>query len=133
VPLQEYCNGGSLRQATTQGLFEPTVERRWRTLMSLLIDIAQGMAYIHSKRICHGDLNPANVLLKARHPRACVELHWSSFVLLFAVCFGLSFQPFGTVKRVKCFPLVQALGRVAIVAIDWFHPSCSPQRTFYRA
>ena len=32
--------------------------------MALLNDIAQGMAYIHSKRICHGDLNPANVLLK---------------------------------------------------------------------
>ena len=62
--MQEYCNGGSLRQATTQGLCAPTVERHWRTLMSLLIDVAQGMAYIHSKRICHGDLNPANVLLK---------------------------------------------------------------------
>jgi serine/threonine protein kinase len=34
--------------------------------MALLVDIAQGMAYIHSKRICHGDLNPANILLKVR-------------------------------------------------------------------
>jgi serine/threonine protein kinase len=67
--VQEYCNGGSLRQATIQGLFSPSAERHWRTVMSLLIDIAQGMAYIHSKRICHGDLNPANVLLKVRAKR----------------------------------------------------------------
>jgi serine/threonine protein kinase len=70
--VQEYCNGGSLRQAVAKGLFEPSRERHWRTIMSLLIDVAQGMAYIHSKRICHGDLNPANVLLKVPPLRARV-------------------------------------------------------------
>jgi tRNA A-37 threonylcarbamoyl transferase component Bud32 len=28
--------------------------------------IAAGMQYVHSKRICHGDLNPSNVLVKVR-------------------------------------------------------------------
>lgn len=65
--LQEYCNGGSLRHAVARGYFDPNrIERHWRIIMGILVDIAQGMAYIHSKRICHGDLNPANVLLKVR-------------------------------------------------------------------
>jgi hypothetical protein len=63
--LQEYCNGGSLRHAVARSYFDPKrTERHWRIIMAILVDIAQGMAYIHSKRICHGDLNPANVLLK---------------------------------------------------------------------
>jgi serine/threonine protein kinase len=65
--VQEYCNGGSLRHAVAKGYFNPeATPRHWRIIMGLLNDVAQGMAYIHSKRICHGDLNPANVLLKAR-------------------------------------------------------------------
>ena len=65
--LQEFCNGGSLRHAVAKGYFHPeSTERHWRIIMGMLLDIAHGMAYIHSKRICHGDLNPANVLLKAR-------------------------------------------------------------------
>jgi serine/threonine protein kinase len=68
--LQEFCNGGSLRAAVARGLLDPdATPRHWRTIMALLFDIAQGMAYIHGKRICHGDLNPANVLLKVRRRR----------------------------------------------------------------
>ena len=39
---------------------------RWALLLGILQDIAAAMEYIHSKRLCHGDLNPANILLKAR-------------------------------------------------------------------
>jgi serine/threonine protein kinase len=54
-----------LRHAVAKGYFNPErTPRHWRIIMGLLNDIAQGMAYIHSKRICHGDLNPANILLK---------------------------------------------------------------------
>ena len=34
--------------------------------MRLLVDIADGMAYMHAKSICHGDLSPSNILLKVR-------------------------------------------------------------------
>lgn len=65
--VQEYCNGGSLRAAINAGLFRhPKMKHRWEPVMGVLRGIAEGMAYVHSKRICHGDLNPANVLLKVR-------------------------------------------------------------------
>jgi len=34
---------------------------RFDRAMAVLVDIANGMAYVHSKRIAHGDLNPSNV------------------------------------------------------------------------
>ena len=68
--VQEYCNGGSLRAAVADGMFTAqTLPHRWEPVMGVLRGIAEGMAYVHSKRVCHGDLNPANVLLKAcPHP-----------------------------------------------------------------
>jgi Protein kinase domain len=67
---QEFCNGGSLRQALQRGYFSARkMAGRWAPLTGVLRGIAEGMAYVHSKRICHGDLNPANILLKARHLR----------------------------------------------------------------
>ena len=66
--VQEYCNGGSLRAAVNSGKFcaQRRFEGRWRLIVSLLRGVAAGMAHMHSKRLTHGDLNPANILLKAR-------------------------------------------------------------------
>lgn len=66
---QEFCNGGSLRHALLRGYFDfSTSAARWEALMQVLGAVASGMDYMHSKRICHGDLNPSNVLFKARAP-----------------------------------------------------------------
>jgi serine/threonine protein kinase len=65
--VQEYCNGRSLRDALERGYFTlERMPRRWAPIMGMLRGIAAGMEYIHGKRVCHGDLNPANVLLKVR-------------------------------------------------------------------
>eukprot|EP00892_Ulva_mutabilis_P006166 jgi/Ulvmu1/3921/UM018_0144.1 len=71
--VQEFCNGGSMRQAIARGVFGPSLRRRWRPIMSILEDIASGMDYMHAKRICHGDLNPNNVLLKF-NPAMCSDV-----------------------------------------------------------
>jgi serine/threonine protein kinase len=66
---QEYCNAGSLRMALSCGRFTaPRMPLRWRPVMGVLRSIVSGMQYMHSKDICHGDLNPSNVLLKVRMP-----------------------------------------------------------------
>ena len=65
--MQEYCNGGSLRSLLNSGAFaQPAVRNHWRSAMLCVKAIAAGMQYVHQKRICHGDLNPANILLHVR-------------------------------------------------------------------
>lgn len=83
--LQEYCNGGSLRELLNGEAFtQDAVRSHWGSVMAAVSGIAQGMAYIHSKRICHGDLNPANVLVQVwRLPHAlCTSTHHLSALLL---------------------------------------------------
>lgn len=73
IGMQEYCNGGSLRTAIVEGALGPPsgggLKRRWLPLMHVAASIAEGMRYLHSQRILHGDLNPANILLKVRRHR----------------------------------------------------------------
>ena len=69
--MQEFCNGGSLRQAISRGMFGKRLRWRWQPIVASLQGIASGMDYMHAKRICHGDLNPNNVLLKVRSLSAC--------------------------------------------------------------
>ena len=65
--IQEFCNGGSLADALAAGMFASTrMSTRWRLIVHVLMGIARGMGHMHSKRITHGDLNPANVLFKVR-------------------------------------------------------------------
>ena len=71
--IQEYCNGRSLRDALQRGYFTAEqMAQRWQPTMAVLRGVAGGMSYIHSKRICHGDLNPANVLFKVCCPMPCM-------------------------------------------------------------
>ncbi|PSS09361.1 Protein kinase [Actinidia chinensis var. chinensis] len=36
--------------------------------VDIMLQIARGLEYLHSRKIYHGDLNPSNILLKARNP-----------------------------------------------------------------
>ncbi|KAG2448187.1 hypothetical protein HYH02_006772 [Chlamydomonas schloesseri] len=65
--IMEYCDQGSLSDRVVAGAFRGAGEDR-RPLFALLRtlhDVAAGMSYLHTNGIIHGQLTPANVLLRS--------------------------------------------------------------------
>ena len=70
--MQEFCNGGALRSMLQQGaLSAKHLPRHFSVVLGLVLGIACGMRHISDRGICHGDLNPSNVLLQVRPPCHC--------------------------------------------------------------
>ncbi|QRV95967.1 Tyrosine kinase catalytic domain protein [Ceratobasidium sp. AG-Ba] len=63
-----YCGNGNLSQHLRRT--DPG-RKAVRERLKLLLGIAHGLEYIHSKRIIHGDLKAANVLFDNEHPKLC--------------------------------------------------------------
>uniref|UniRef100_A0A7S2Y8D6 Mitogen-activated protein kinase kinase kinase n=1 Tax=Entomoneis paludosa TaxID=265537 RepID=A0A7S2Y8D6_9STRA len=56
----EFCEGGSLLSL----LSDP---RRYYEYLPIALDVANGMAYLHSRNLIHRDLKPSNILLSTDH------------------------------------------------------------------
>ncbi|KAG2436432.1 hypothetical protein HXX76_006735 [Chlamydomonas incerta] len=71
VVIMEEMDRGSLHRAIHGGIFDATASHlikrhRVRGMVRTLVEVAQGMAALHASGLVHGDLKPANVLLKAQ-------------------------------------------------------------------
>lgn len=65
--LLEYCDRSHLGAAIAKGKFRRRADGApdMVAILRSLLEIASGMAYLHSLGVLHGDLKPENVLLKS--------------------------------------------------------------------
>ncbi|KAL4543632.1 hypothetical protein Ndes2437B_g01454 [Nannochloris sp. 'desiccata'] len=65
--VMEFCEKGSLYGAMKRKKFYTDGLPTYPTILNILIDVAEGMEFLHSgpRAVLHGDLKPANILLKA--------------------------------------------------------------------
>lgn len=56
----DFCEGGSLLSLLSD-------HRRYYEYLPIALDIANGMAYLHSRNVIHRDLKPSNILLTRDH------------------------------------------------------------------
>ena len=64
----EYVSGGTLQQWLSSGNLEPD---DWESILSLMIQISDGLAWAHARGVTHGDVKPANCLVR-EDGRICV-------------------------------------------------------------
>lgn len=110
--IQEYCDGGTLKAAIDDGkLHEVLADGQQRPALAWILqiatDIAAGMSHVHSRNVVHGDLTPANVLLKIS---ATAESRFTAKVADFGLSWKLALgqEHISNARQVRrfCSPLL---------------------------
>jgi serine/threonine protein kinase len=129
--IQQFCNGGTLRQALQKGyLSAHSVRRRWEVIVQLLRGVVSGMEYMHKQRICHGDLNPSNVLLKvgfaflaavhSRRTAGCFSTPKSTETVRIDLCFAARSTTLWLISRVLTNRMITKKNHTIVcVCIVW--------------
>lgn len=76
--------------------------------VDIMLQVARGMEYLHSRKIYHGDLNPSNILLRPRSSPAAAEGYFHVKVCGFS---------FGSVKTSVRSPAAKA-----VESVIWYAP-----------
>lgn len=64
----DFLTGGSLKQWLVAGHIRPG---QWKRILEIAIQVAEGLAYAHSRGVVHRDVKPANLLIRGDE-RVCV-------------------------------------------------------------
>lgn len=63
--LMELCENGAMREFLQRPLFSSPSKRSWNVLLRLCSDVAEGLDFLHQKKIVHRDVKTTNILVDA--------------------------------------------------------------------
>ncbi|GAX78336.1 hypothetical protein CEUSTIGMA_g5778.t1 [Chlamydomonas eustigma] len=62
--VMELCECGNLRDLLQNGVFKTRLSVNYRAVLDVALDVARGMAHLHSMGLVHSDLKASNILIR---------------------------------------------------------------------
>lgn len=126
--VMEFCDRATLRHAMKKGVFHKrlgstSVAVDLSAIVQVLIEVAQAIQYLHSKKLIHCDIKPENVLLKSDSSKSILGFvtKLSDFglaKLLRESCYIVNRSGSGTVTHLA--PELFQVGSKITTAVDTF-------------
>ncbi|XP_027935646.1 leucine-rich repeat receptor-like tyrosine-protein kinase PXC3 [Vigna unguiculata] len=78
--IYEYISRGTLAQLLHEPAMQPAYELDWPARISIAIEVANGLGFLHSKTMIHHDISSSNVLLDANLNALIGDIEISKFL-----------------------------------------------------